>query len=438
MAAAPQLTEADWIALEREWARRQIIYGGNAPQQRLLRSEARYPALVAGYGTGKTGALVRRVICQKLRHWSCNQAYYLPTYDLVRQIAFPNFTALLGEWGLDFKLNRNDNEITFPDGSGKIIFRTMDRPERIVGYEVADSAVDELDTLKADDAQDVWNKIIARNRQKKPGGVLNTVAVGTTPEGYRFVYDRWARQPLEGYELIRGSTYENQTNLPDGYIEDLQRNYPAQLLEAYLNGQFVNLTAGSVYPEFDRNLNATTETIQPGELLHVGMDFNVANMAAVVNVQRNGEPRALDELIGLRDTPHMIAALKERYANHHITVYPDQSGKSRRSINASTSDLSLLQEAGFRVHRTGGNPLVKDRVLAMNQMIHADGERRLLVNTDTCPNLTMSLEQQAYDKNGEPDKTNGWDHVVDAQGYFVHARYPLKPRAITAHKLRWN
>jgi hypothetical protein len=77
-------------------------------------------------------------------------------------------------------------------------------------------------------------------------------------------------------------------------------------------------------------------------------------------------------------------------------------------------------------------------VLAMNQMIHADGQRRLRVNTDACPNLTMSFEQQAYDKNGEPDKTNGWDHVVDAQGYFVHARYPLKPRAITAHKLRWN
>jgi hypothetical protein len=328
--------------------------------------------------------------------------------------------------------------LIFPQMKGRIIFRTMDDPSKIVGYEVADSAADELDTLKKEDAREVWNKIIARNRQKKPNGGVNTAAVGTTPEGFRFVYERWQRDPVESSELIKAPTTSNSANLPQDYIADLQRNYPSNLLAAYLEGEFVNLTAGSVYPEFDRTLNHADTTIQPNEPLHVGMDFNVANMAATINVMRGGDPHAADELVGLRDTPAMIAALKERYQGHHITVYPDQSGKSRRSVNASTSDLSLLQEAGFRVHRTGGNPLVKDRVLAMNQMIHADGQRRLRVNTDACPNLTMSFEQQAYDKNGEPDKTNGWDHVVDAQGYFVHARYPLKPRAITAHKLRWN
>jgi hypothetical protein len=66
----------------------------------------------------------------------------------------------------------------------------MDTPERIIGYEVADSLVDELDMLKTEQARDAWNKIISRNRQKKPDGSLNTVGVGTTPEGFRLVYDR--------------------------------------------------------------------------------------------------------------------------------------------------------------------------------------------------------------------------------------------------------
>jgi hypothetical protein len=193
------------------------------------------------------------------------------------------------------------------------------------------------------------------------------------------------------------------------------------------------LTAGSVYPEFDRTENATTETIQAGEPLHIGMDFNVANMAAVVCVQRNGEPRALDELVGLRDTPHMIEAIKQRYPGHSITVYPDQSGKSRRSVNASTSDIALLEQAGFRVHKTKQNPMVKDRVLALNRVI---GDRRFRVNLDTCPQLTMSLEQQAYDKNGEPDKTNGWDHVNDALGYYVEARFPVQRQIFTRRKAK--
>jgi hypothetical protein len=36
-----------------------------------------------------------------------------------------------------------------------------------------------------------------------------------------------------------------------------------------------------------------------------------------------------------------------------------------------------------------------------------------------------SLEKQAYDKNGEPDKKGGFDHIVDAAGYFIAYRYPL-------------
>ena len=32
---------------------------------------------------------------------------------------------------------------------------------------------------------------------------------------------------------------------------------------------------------------------------------------------------------------------------------------------------------------------------------------------------------QPYDKHGEPDKTSGHDHPVDAAGYYIHYRWPL-------------
>jgi hypothetical protein len=67
----------------------------------------------------------------------------------------------------------------------------MEQPQRIVGYEVAHSLVDEIDIMAADKARDAWNKIIARNRQKC--GMPNTVGVATTPEGFKFVYDRWKK-----------------------------------------------------------------------------------------------------------------------------------------------------------------------------------------------------------------------------------------------------
>lgn len=81
------------------------------------------------------------------------------------------------------KINKT-NAVIEVQKAGNILFRTMDTPERIIGYEVTDSLVDGLDTLNTEQARDAWNKIISRNRQKKPDGSLNTVGVATTSEGF--------------------------------------------------------------------------------------------------------------------------------------------------------------------------------------------------------------------------------------------------------------
>lgn len=405
------------------------------PQFDFVTAEDQFPAMVAGFGAGKTHAGVVRAIQKKLSYPRQNVAYYLPTYDLVRQIGFPRFSEQLEELGIQFKPNKNDAVITIPD-AGQVIFRTMDTPERIIGYEVADSIADELDTLSEDKAREVWNKIISRNRQKKPDGSLNTVGVATTPEGFRFVYDRWQRNRAPGYRIIKASTMSNAANLPAGYIEALRATYPSNLLAAYLDGEFVNLVAGSVYPEFDRKLNASDETIRPGEAVHVGMDFNVGKMSAVVHVLRGDNPHAVAEFTRVLDTPAMCALLKRELEGHPIIVYPDASGASRKSNNASESDLAILRHAGFSVRANPANPRVKDRVLAVNAMVHKDGVRRYLVNPDACPELVESLEKQAYDKHGEPDKAGGLDHVVDAAGYFIAYRYPIQHRIALVQPLR--
>lgn len=404
------------------------------PQFDFVIAEEQFPAFVGGFGSGKTFALVSRAIAKKLAYPQQAVAYYLPTYDLVRTIGFPRFAELLDTCKVLHRINKTDATIDLM-GAGQILFRTMDTPERIIGYEVADSLVDELDTLATDKARDTWVKILGRNRQKKPDGSLNTVAVGTTPEGFKFVYDRWQKAPAPGYRIIKAATQSNARNLPDGYIDSLRASYPANLLAAYLDGEFVNLAAGSVYPEFDRALNASDERIKAGDTLHVGMDFNVTKMAAVVHVLRGDDPHAVAELTGIFDTPEMARVLRERYAGHPIIVYPDASGRSRKSQDASQSDIAVLRQARFTVLANSSNPAVKDRVLSVNRMINADGVRRYRVNVEACPHLVEALEKQPYDKNGEPDKSLGLDHVVDAAGYFVVYRYPVRARNVAKLQL---
>jgi hypothetical protein len=387
---------------------------------------------VIHHNSGKTHSAVCRAIIKKLQYPKQNVAYYLPTFDLVRTIGFPRFSEMLDLIGIKHKLNRTDATVLFGrDGEfGQIIFRTMDTPERIIGYEVADSLVDELDTLPTDKAREVWQKIVARNRQKKPDGSENTAAVATSPEGFRFVYDTWVKNPKPGYQVIKAKTESNIAHLQPGYIDTLKAIYPTALLQAYLDGEFVNLAAGSVYFEFNRNLNGSDQTIQPNEPLHIGMDFNVGKMAAVVYVLRNTDPHAVGELTGLLDTPAMISAIKLQFPNHPILVYPDATGQARKANNASVSDLSLLRAAKFQVLVAPDNPAVKDRILAMNSMIHVNGRRRLKVNSDKCPLFAEALERQAYNEKGEPDKQSGLDHILDAGGYMIAYRYPIKSRGM--------
>lgn len=394
------------------------------PQDNFVFSEQAYPLFVGGFGSGKSEALFKRLLLQKLAYPRLSQGYFAPTHDLIKLIAFPRIANLLDELKLDYRLNKTD-KIFKINGFGEIICRSMSEPDSIVGFEIADAVIDELDTLGFEHAQNAWNKIIARCRQNKPDGKLNTTAVGTTPEGFRFCYHRWVKNGGGEYKMYQAPTTSNPY-LPPGYIDGLRATYDPQLLNAYLNGQFVNLASGSVYPDFDRHLNHTDETIQQGDTLHIGMDFNVLNMAAIVHVIRGDIACAVDEIIGARDTPTICQIIQSRYPNHQIIIYPDASGHNTSSKSSSLSDHSILRQYGFKIKVASVNPSIKDRVNAMNAMIHnSKGQRRYLVNTRLCSQYTECLEQQVYDKSGMPDKMNGHDHANDAGGYFVAYTYPI-------------
>jgi len=400
------------------------------PQEAFVFSNAPHPCMVAGYGAGKSQAAVTRLLIKALENPGLNFGFVEPTYDLVKLIAWPRFTGMLEGWGLEYELNKTDSTLRLPNGS-QVIFRSADNPDRMVGFEIADGVIDEIDTLRQDQAADVWNKMLARCRQKKEGGQINTLAAASTPEGFKFVYERWKKDPRKGYELIKAPTSSNPY-LPPGYVDQLRNQYSSSHLAAYLDGEFVNLTSGSVYSNFDRAQHRSSETIQPREPLHVGMDFNVNNMSAVIFILRNGLPHAVEEMIGYRDTPDIIRALKERYEGHHISIYPDASGASHKSVNASLSDISLLRQAGFTVLANSRNPAVKDRVMAVNLMLEKGD---LLINPDRCPTLIESLERQSYSKSGEPDKQGGFDHLNDALGYFIVYKFGLTRSTVTLHQL---
>lgn len=406
------------------------------PQAEFFQSEAKSVAAVAGFGAGKTQVSMLRMFTTMFQQPKANMLYLAPTFPLIRDIFYPKIEDFLEGLRQPYTINKSDHVIHV-HGYGKVFCRTMEHPKRIVGFEVLDAFPDELDLLPTEKALDVWRRAKARCRQKL--GKPNQMFLTTTPEGFKATYKMFKKNPLPGSHLVKMSTYSNECNLPPDYIDELKSNYPPQMIEAYLNGEFVNMVNMPVWVCYDPVLNDSSEEVRKQDKLIVGMDFNVGRGCAVVWVKRNyidyDNPQnntehlhAVDEINNSYDTPDTIRVLKERYPTHQIEVYPDATGKSRKSVNASISDLALLVSAGFILKKNNSNPAIKDRVLATNaRFCNAKKERRLFVNRNRCPVFSDGLQQQVYDTNGLPAKGAGeWDDITDAGSYPIVYLYPIK------------
>jgi hypothetical protein len=385
----------------------------------------KYRAYVGGFGSGKTFVGCLDLLIFAGQHPGTIQGYFGPTYPAIRDIFYPTLTEAAEMMGYRVQVMESNKEVHLYRGAkyyGTIICRSMDNPNSIVGFKIARALVDEIDVLAPDKANNAWNKIIARMRLVIPG-VVNGISVTTTPEGFKWVHSAFANDPKPSYSMVQASTYENADYLPPDYIETLIETYPPQLISAYLNGEFVNLTSGSVYNAYDRLLCSSKETIGHGERLYIGQDFNVGKMASVVYVKRGDVFHGVEELVDLYDTPALILAIDARYKGHTISLYPDASGNSRKTNDASTSDIAMLRQAGYDVRVNGANPAVRDRILAVNAGL---SHGKIKINTAKCPEFVRCLEQQSYDKNGEPDKKNGFDHMNDAGGYPIAYEMPIR------------
>ena len=386
-------------------------------QDEFLYSDARHTGIVAGFGSGKSFVGMLKTVSKKMAYPGVNVAYYLPTYGLIEDIAYPGISEVLDAHNVPYKLNKQYHNFLTP--FGKIILRSLQDPNRIIGYEVGYSLIDEADILATDKMWDVFRKALARNRKKLPDGKVNSLDFVSTPEGFKFLYLFFVKKASSNKYLINANTRDNDT-LPDDYIAGMMESYTPEQVEAYLNGQFVNLTTGTVYRNYDRKLNHSDREIKPGEVLHIGMDFNITNMNAVIHVIDNARPIAVAEITKAYDTSVIADLIPKLYAGHPIVIYPDASGKNRST--SGKSDIQILRDARFTVKTLNRNPFVKDRVNAMNlSFLNNKGERNYMVNSNNCPVYSEALEQQTY-KNGVPDKTTGFDHVCEAGGYFIYQK----------------
>jgi hypothetical protein len=127
------------------------------------------------------------------------------------------------------------------------------------------------------------------------------------------------------------------------------------------------------------------------------------------------------------NTVEVIEEIKGRYPGKKVFVYPDASGKQRRSSAGGMTDHIILQNAGFVVKVHSTNPAVKDRIGAVNSRLRSSTGSVGVKIDPKCKPVIDSLERQTYKEGTQiPDKDSGHDHQNDATGYVISYLYPIR------------
>ena len=285
--------------------------------------------------------------------------------------------------------------------------------------------VDELDELPTDIAMEAVKSINDRVRQQIEGFRSPFIAFATTSQGLKGLYQTVMhfKKSGIGYVLMRARTRDN-TYLPADYVKNIYSIYNEKEVQCLLEGQFISIDSGLVFPDYDPAKNMLdidlfgTEAIAEDDTIYIGQDFNsFGNHAIALVVKKFSDGNvcivAIKDYVfpDIRRAPQVF---RYDFPTQRIVWIPDMTYKEH-----FTEFKKELRNFNITIAYRSCNPLVNDRTFACNKLFFAE---RLFI-TPICKNLEKALLTHQRDpKTGMPMKggVNSPDHDSDAFGMAVH------------------
>lgn len=389
--------------------------------------------LVSGFGAGKTYGFLRKVLVNHIYNKRdvdnmSNGWVLYPTLDLANELFVEDFKILLNDLDINYKYDSKLGR--FKTAYGWIKIYTLEQPNRMVGANLTFVGIDEFDTVNTNKALNCFKKAIGRLR----GNAKPKLFIVTTPEGFKATYNIFVENKKKSQKLIHAKTLDNH-HLPETYIELLKEQYDPRLLKAYLNGQFVNLTSGSVYYAFDREKHVNKEQlpITNGIPVNICFDFNVYPYSVSWNQKLNDENiRFLGEWVSKSHSNTEEACeeiIKLLPRDIDIIIYGDASGRSG-AANSTVTNYQIIdtifknyfKTVSYRVPTS--NPSVKDRINCVNSKF----SKNHVTFNPSCIKLIQDWEQVVWNEKGtELDKSNiDRTHSSDGAGYYFNVEFPIQ------------
>ena len=356
--------------------------------------------------------------------------YVTSSYRSAKQIIWTELKelAIKCNW-LAGKPNESDLSLRLSNGS-TLSLRGADSYDSLRGVGINFLVVDEASYVD----QRAWREVL-RPTLSDTGGKARFIS---SPSARDWFYDLWQIGQSEDQDWTswQFSTLDGG-RVPASEVDAARRDLDERTFSQEYEAAFVSYF-GVVYHAFRYEESVVESGIDNTQVLHIGMDFNIDPMSAVVaQVRGDGTMDVVDEVvIYSSNTNEICEELLSRYKSYPMTIYPDPASTQRQTSAGGKTDLSILQDFGFRCKHRNRHPAIRDRVNSVNAMLqNAGGERRLFVDGD-CKHLIRALERQTYKEGTSlPDKTQGYDHINDALGYMIEYLYPISSNSISHSRL---
>lgn len=381
-----------------------------------------YIFLIGGFGAGKSFTDVQ--LCLFLYHAYKNSKEPINigllgvTIKLLKQTVIADLERAFDRGGIVYKDNSQAGTITV--GPITFIYLSMQNPDDIYAFNFHCAICDEIDEVPPERVKKITTAIQERCRKVMPAGKNLPsrepfICFTTTAQGLGGTYHlvKYFQKEKVPYLKIRARTQDNTTLAPS-QLKLLRKLYTEDEARAYLDGEFVNLTTGRVYPMFNTAKHRYMPfAVRDTDTIYVGQDFNKGFNAAVIIIERAG-------IMYVVKTCHWTfvgnaaSELRKMYPNNRIIMIPDASGKEIMS-----GFIEEFEEHNVEIFWNNKNPSVTERITAINKAFMFNQ----LYIFEGCDQLLMGLETRDFDDNsGEPRKGKGpeaLDHHCDALEYAV-------------------
>lgn len=388
-----------------------------------MHPEIPYVSLIGGFGAGKSMTDV--FLCLFL--YSCYGKHPTPitigvlgvTIKLLKQTVIADLERFLDSAGIPYRDNSQAGTLTV--GSITFVYLAMQDPDDIYAFNFHAAICDEIDEVPAGRVKKIVTAIQERCRAVIPAS-LN----GVMPEREPFIFFSTTAQGLGGmymlvkefqnkgipHAIIRGRTQDN-THLAPSQIKLLRQLYTKDEARAYLDGEFINLSDGRVYPEFDARRHVSMAfPVRDDDVIYVGCDFNAGLNAHCCIIDRGGRLFIVScghwNYVG--EGPRK---LREAFLTNRIIMIPDVNGKEIMS-----GFMEEVEEADIELFWNNVNPPVLERITAINRLFRSDKLSIFTPEGDEGRNrMIMGFETRDFDDMGKPRKGKGIDapdHLNDS------------------------